>query len=133
NWTVTQYFNPAITYPPQSFADLRLVPGGTARTFTLVAAGGAESQPDPSLGAGASLRWPRYGTRVAVVNQLGASNNANSLKQTMTIAAADIDPVDNKAHVRFAVAPVLQNPNHSASEQPYYWVQLRNITKNTTL
>src|SRR5438477_557527 len=83
------------------------------------------------LGAGQSLRWPRYGNKCAVVNQNGSQQNVNSMSQTMTIAAGDVDPADALVHVRFVAAPVLQNPQHQAFQEPYFFVQLTNVTKNT--
>ena len=132
DWTVTTYLNPGVNYPPQTRSDLNLAGGGQAVTFTRVGAG-PELEIDPQLSANDSLRWPKYGTMAAVVNENRSSRNTNSLKQTMTIGAADIDPADGKAHVRFTVAPVLENPGHPVNQQPYYFVSLRNLTKNTTL
>src|SRR5262249_3985832 len=68
-----------------------------------------------------------------IVNQQGKNRNVNSLAQTMTVAAGDVDSVDGLVHVRFVVAPVLENPAHTASQQPYYFVQLTNLTRNTIL
>ena len=133
-WTVTPYQNPGVTIQsPQTRAGLNLLGGGNPLTFTLDAPGGPGSQPDPSLGVGASMRWPRYGNKVAIVNQLGAAHNVNSMLQTMTVAAADVDGSDGLVHVRFVVAPVLENPNHTPDQQPYYFVQLDNLTRNLTL
>lgn len=134
SWTVTPYLNPGVTIvTPQTRDKLNLATGGNALTKLLVTAAGPESQADASLGTGASLRWPKYGNQVALVNQNGASNNTNSLSQTMTITSADIDPSDAKIHVRFVVAPVLENPGHPANQQPYYFVQLSNLTRSSTL
>jgi len=55
------------------------------------------------------------------------------MSQTMTIGAGDVDPVSGQVHVRFVVAPVLQNPGHTLAQQPYYLVQLTNVTQNTLL
>src|SRR5436190_2010704 len=83
-----------------------------------------------ALGTAASLRYPKYGMRTAVLNYkpptTGANNNVNALRQTMIAALGDVDPADNKVHVRFAVAPVLQNPSHGYTDQPYYFVRLQN-------
>jgi uncharacterized repeat protein (TIGR01451 family)/MYXO-CTERM domain-containing protein len=138
SWIVTPFRNPisGVTIQnPQTRAGLNLAAGGNAITNTFEAPGGPESQPDTALGAGASLRWPKFGNKVVIVNGNGTGNqrNVNSLKQTMTIANGDIDSVDGKAHVRFVVAPVLQNPAHNPNEQPYYFVQLTNITKNNAI
>jgi uncharacterized repeat protein (TIGR01451 family) len=133
-WTVTPYLNPGVTIStPQTRAGLNLESGGSGLTTTLSSSGGPESQPDPSLGTGASLRWPKYGNQVAIVNQLGKNQNTNSLSQTMTIASGDVDPSDGNIHVRFVVAPVLENPGHPANQQPYYFVQLTNLTRSTIL
>ena len=61
--------------------------------------------------------------------------NANALTQTMTADLGDVDPTDDKVHVRFAIAPVLENPgaSHAYTEQPYYFVRLENLTRGTTL
>lgn len=130
DWTVTAFWNPGVTYPPQTLGDLNLQPGGMP--ITTKWEGAQESQIDPALGAGASLRWPKYGTGVAVLDP-GTGTNTNSMKQVMTIGAADVDPADGKVHVRFTVAPVLQNPGHDAASQPYYFVELRNLTRGTVL
>jgi hypothetical protein len=140
NWTVTSNINDGITVQtPQTLAGLDLAAGGKGLTTTLVSATGPQTQTDPDLGAGASLRWPRFGNQCAIVNQHSSTNfmtggtnngqNVNTMAQTMTIAAGDVDPTDGQIHVRFVVAPVLQNPAHAANQQPYYFVQLTNLTK----
>jgi len=136
SWTVTPYRNGGITVQtPQTRAGLALQTNqGDALTTIL----NASNQPDPDLGAGASLRYCRYGAKCAVVNFHGSSTynhgrNVNGLSQSMTIAAGDVDPSDNQVHVRFAIAPVLQNPGHEPNEQPYYFVQVTNTTTSTVL
>jgi hypothetical protein len=137
SWTVNRYLNPGITVQtPQTFASLNLAAGGVANTVELAAAGPL-TQTDIALGAGASLRWPRYGKQAAIVNgqnaaatfTTGANRNVNELTQTMTVVAADTDPLDGQVHIRFAIAPVLENPAHTAAQQPYYFVQVTNVTK----
>jgi hypothetical protein len=150
SWPVTPYLNNDITVQtPQTLAGLDLLTmlaGHSAPknlTTTLNAPGGPLSKIDPDLGAGASLRWPRYGNQCALVNQHSSTNfgggptgngqNVNSMAQTMTIGAGDVDPADGLVHVRFVVAPVLQNPAHPADEQPYYFVQLTDLTTTAIL
>ncbi|HEX3853662.1 MAG TPA: hypothetical protein VHW01_22005 [Polyangiaceae bacterium] len=129
-WTIQTFLNKGITVQtPQTRAGLNLRAGGKALTTVLKGV----NQPDPDLGVGASLRWPRYGTQCALVNQHGNNSNVNSLSQTMIIGAGDVDPADGQVHLRFAVAPVLQNPAHPATEQPYYFVQVTNVTQGTLL
>ena len=137
SWTVQTYLNPTAgitVQSPQTRAGLNLQAGGDALTTQL----NASNQADPQLGAGASLRYCRYGSQCAVVNfhgsdTYGHGRNVNGLSQTMTIAAGDVDSSDGQVHIRFAIAPVLQNPGHTAREQPYYFVQVTNTTKNTIL
>ena len=62
-----------------------------SRDVTWITAAGPESQVDPVLGASASLRWPSGKTRGRRKLRLTA-NNANSMKQTMTIAPATSTP-----------------------------------------
>jgi uncharacterized repeat protein (TIGR01451 family) len=141
SWTVTPYLDGPIDQSgvtiqtPQTRAGLNLVAGGTAFTNTLFTAAGPETQVDTTLGNGASLRWPKFGNKCSLVNgnAQGVNQNVNSLKQTMTIANGDIDSLDGKPHVRFVLAPVLENPAHVVSHQPYYYVQLTNLTKGNTV
>ncbi len=138
-WSIQANLNPGITDTrpsPQTLASLNLQTGGTL--MTSVVGGAPESQLDPDIGTSGTLRFPKYGQRAARVNYGSASakgtgRNVNRLRQTMTIGLGDIDPTDNKVHVRFAVAPVLQNPGHTYHEQPYYYVRLHNLTTGQTV
>ena len=130
NWTVTTNINPGITYPPASVTDLNLQAGGTARTYART---GATPQVPFGLSAAATLRYPRYGSWSAVINEGGTTRNVNLLTQSMSTTAADVDPADGQIHVRFVVAPVLQNPAHTNTQQPYYYVLVTNVTQNITL
>lgn len=139
-WSVSVYANTGITDTrpsPQTIASLNLGTGGYAATE--VVGGAVESQSDPDLGSSVTLKYPKYGVRAAVVNYKDSSNkgnnhNVNMLAQTMTTTNADVDPADNKVHVRFTIAPVLQSGSgHTYIQQPYYFVELDNITKSTVL
>ncbi len=79
--------------------------------------------------------YPQFGLTSAVVNEStrGFNHNVNSLKQSFVSSFADVDTTDNKIHVRWALAPVLQNPGHVPTQQPYFFVQVRNVTTNTVL
>ena len=132
-WTVTTGRNLNITtFPPLSVANLGLQVGGNNATFARTGAT-PESQIPAGLTATESLRYPRFGKFSAVVNELGSNFNANTLTQTMTTTPADVDPADGNIHVRFALAPVLQNPGHSNIQQPYFFVEIRNVTQNKLL
>ncbi|APR80972.1 Hypothetical protein A7982_06319 [Minicystis rosea] len=134
SWTVTTNLNPGVTIQtPQTRAGLNLSAGGNPLTRTLVTTAGPESQTDANLGTTASFRWPKFGNAVALVNQLGQNKNVNSMKQSMTVSAADIDSIDGLAHVRFLLAPVLQDPGHTADQQPYFYVQLTNLSKGNSV
>jgi uncharacterized repeat protein (TIGR01451 family) len=144
DWVIAPFINGGITVQtPQTYAGLDLMPGGKSLTYTLVSGTGPLTQPDSDLGTAASLRWPRYGNQCVIVNQHSSTNfttngtkngqNVNVMSQTMQIAAGDVDPADGKVHVRFVVAPVLQNPAHMANQQPYYLVQLIDLTQGNAL
>lgn len=134
-WVVTTYLNgTGITLQsPQTLAGLNLAVGGTATNTVTLAATTPLSQPDSDLGSSASLRWPRYGTGCGLVNHHGINKNVNSLSQTMTIGPQDIDPVDGQVHVRFAVAPVIQNPHDPANQNPYCFIQLVDVTQGNSV
>ena len=112
-WTVTTNLNKGITVAtPETLADLALAAGGVNETS--VVGGVQNSQSDPDVPA---VTYPKYGTRTLRVNYLnattnGKNSNANSVDQSMTVAAGDVDPVDGKIHVRFVLLPILENPNH---------------------
>ncbi|HTO95663.1 MAG TPA: hypothetical protein VMK66_01360, partial [Myxococcales bacterium] len=132
NWTVTTNLNQGITYPPASLADLQLRTGGTAATFVRSGAT-PESVIPAGMSASSTLKYPKYGTWSAAINELGANRNVNSITQQMATTAADVDPADGLIHVRFVVAPVLQNPGHTNTQQPYYYFLVTNVTQGTTL
>ncbi len=141
-WTVTTYSNSSgvtgsSTSAPSSFTALNLT-ANAGKLETFVVGGAPETQVDPDLGAGQAFRFPKYGSRGTRVNykdatDSGKNKNANGLRQSMTIALGDVDPTDGLVHVRFAVAPVLENPSHGYTQQPYYFVELLDITRGTTL
>ncbi len=139
-WSLTTYLNPATTANPGEGGFTIQTPQ-TREGLNLVSSGGAEltttiesvDQPPMDLGAAASLRLCRYGTKCAAVNRGEDAYSVNSLAQTMTVGPDDVDLMDGTVHVRFAVAPVLQDPDHDETEQPYYFVQLTNLTTSTIL
>ena len=158
SWNVNLFLNPdpngVTNQTPQTLAGLNLFTPGGACTgaaqcagVTTACVGGkcvstadtiivaATNAADPDLGATASLRICRYGAQCALVNKHGKNNNVNSMTQTMTIGAGDVDPTDGKIHVRFVAAPVLQLPTtgHTLNQEPYYFVNLTNVTQGTTL
>jgi len=142
-WTLLNYLNAngvsgTASAPPSSFSALNLSGLGTGVNATYVVGGAALTQADPDLGTGQAFRFPLYGQRSARLNYkdattYGKNKNANVLKQSMTVSLADVDPNDGQIHVRFAIAPVLENPSHAFNQQPYFYVELLNLTRGTTL
>lgn len=132
-WTVTTGLNPTIpVFPPVSVASLGITAGGTNKTSVKTAAT-PESVLAVGIGTNDTLKYPRFGKNAAVVNEMGSSNNTNMLTQTMTTTPADVDASDGNIHVRFALAPVLQNPSHINTQQPYFYVEIRNTTQGKVL
>ncbi|HWZ50446.1 MAG TPA: hypothetical protein VNW54_03180 [Granulicella sp.] len=136
-WAVQTFLNTTGFTPqtPQTYAGLNLVSGGKGATTIQNSPTGQQSQIDPDLGPTASLRWPRYQNQDAMVNfhsssVYSLSQNANSLSQTFTLNTASIDPLDGQVHLRFVLAPVLQNPLHTETQQPYYFVQVTDLSQN---
>ena len=133
-WTVTTHLNKSgiAVLPPQKVADLALTTGGSSFTKTVTGTA-PESVLAAGLQTGDTLMYPRFGKYAAVVNELGKNTNSNELFQSLTTTATDIDSIDGKIHIRFVLAPVLQNPGHADKLQPYFYLELRNVTKGTLL
>ncbi len=133
----------------------KLIPGGYSVTGANIArdTGGIDlttvvgspstaplSIADPIVGN--VVMVPRFGNYAVRVNSDGSNttspgsgknNNANTLTQQTTVSSNDVDSRDNKIHVRFAFAPVLENPGHSNSDQPYFYISIKNLTKGNAL
>ena len=82
---------------------------------------------------GAPITLPYAGTHSARVNNDQRGGYLNHISQTDTITNADRDPGDNKLHIRFNYAVVLEDPGHNPAGQPYFFLRVRNVTKGTTL
>ena len=131
-WTIGLRLNGGLAHlPPGSFSDLGLFGGGI--NLTSVESGAPGTQIPAGLTSLSALRYPRQGQFAAVVNRGGNNNNTNTLTQTFTMTSADVDPADGKMHVRFTLAPILENPGHSSTDQPYFFVVIQNLTKNRQL
>jgi hypothetical protein len=132
-WTTSTYLNSTgvtVATPVENTqrSALNLSSGGTNYT-SVVTGSGPETLTDVKVGSGGTLRIPLFGNSAARVNYTFTnSTNANGLAQQMTVTTADIDPSDNKPHIRLVVAPVVEKATHTAAEQPYYFVRVRNIT-----
>jgi len=81
------------------------------------------------------VRYPFSGNASARVGGgtsdggLDTGFGATELTQTATMSLADVDPIDGKVHIRFAMAPVLVDAGHNSWHQPFFFIEVRNITK----
>jgi hypothetical protein len=117
-WTISTFLNPGLSgSPPFTGANIVRNTGGYDYTSIL----GSPTTAEMSLtdaNTGGVLHYPLSGHYCAVVNFQGASRNGNSLTQTDTVGSSDIKS-DGDVHIAFAWAAVVENPNHTANEQPY--------------
>lgn len=124
-WTQGAGINNGLTgAQPFTGASLSLSTGGTFRG-AIVTAG-------PDL-VGAPIALPRTGANTARVNNRATGGVANFISQADIVTNADRDLTDNRLHVRFSYAVVLQDPGHSPAGQPFFFIRVRNVTKNTIL
>lgn len=125
SWTTGFGINQGLTgSQPFNGSNINLGSGGSFRGAILTAG--------PDL-AGAPITLPHVGKHTARVNNDATGGYANFISQADAITAADRDTGDNKLHVRFDYAVVLDNPPHTAAEQPFFFISVRDLTANTTL
>lgn len=131
DWSVTSYqwggAHTIPTFPPTTEAHLGLTAPVADNGLTSVVGAGTDAQ------TGGVLGYPLYDNKAVRINFLGNSYRVSAIDQAATMTLADVDPADGKVHVRFAIAPVLQNPGHPATQQPYFFVEVTNVTKGTQL
>lgn len=118
-WTENAYVVPSSgmtgTFPPVTETDLQLTASGTPRSAVL--------GPGSAASTGGALSW--LGNAARVHDEVSGSNRTvSSIEQSITVAAGDID-TDGRVHVRFNAAPVLEDPSHSANEQPYFFIEIK--------
>ena len=124
-WTTGFGVNNGMTgAQPFTSASISLSSGGSFR--------GAVASAGPDL-VGAPITLPHVGGRTARVNNDATGGYANFISQTDVITNADRDATDNKLHVRFDYAVVLEDPGHSADAQPFFFIRVRDVTAGTTL
>jgi uncharacterized repeat protein (TIGR01451 family) len=84
-----------------------------------------------------AVQYPRFGQYSGRVNYIDAATtpnrSSNTLLQQAVVGPGDIDGFDNQVHIRFAYLPVLEDGSHSPSQQAYFYIGIRNITKGTLL
>ena len=124
-WTKRFGSNPGLGgNPPFQVSDVRMNNGGVEKV-TIV-----DGKFDPRA---PQLVLPRQGNFAAKVNDEDNSYHINEISQKGVIAETDRDPSDGKLHVRFSYAAVLEDPNHGPTQQPYFFVELKDLTKGETL
>lgn len=104
---------------------------GNANTRSAIITGPAVMMP-LSSGNLSSISAPRWDSHAFRLNSVG-SRYASSIEQTATMTADDVDPRDDRVHLRFAMAPIMVDGGHGPTEQPYFFIQVRNITKNKVM
>lgn len=134
SWTKTTFLNTGglTGTPPFSGASITRAAGGSDQS-AVVTAGTPETGVDPVLGATATLKYPKFGTYTGRVNGTTPNYVSNAIKQQSVVSSGDVDPSDSLVHIRFAYAPVLENPGHPVAQQPYFYIGVRNITKGNAL
>lgn len=80
-----------------------------------------------------ALTLPRVGGFTAKINDEATGARVTTLTQRDVLTNADIDAGDGLPHIRFSFAPVLDDPQHSAREQPYFYVVMRKVSDNSIL
>lgn len=124
-WTLEGGTNPGlIGAPPFTGASVQISPGA-AGPATLVA-----TISDPLA---PTIVLPRVGQYTAKLNDEGGGALVTTLRQIDTVTSADVDSSDGLPHIRFAFAPVLDDPNHAPNEQPYFYVMVKNLADNSVL
>jgi uncharacterized repeat protein (TIGR01451 family) len=129
HWTVTPLKVPSTgmpVSPPTKYSDLGLTSSSDGSVSVVV--GTTTDSRTNNL-----LRTPQFGDKSARVGDNQTGNRAASIQQKAFVGVGDVDPADGKVHIRFALAPVLDDISHTAKEQPYFFVEILNKTKGTQL
>lgn len=124
-WTIGGGTNPGLAGTPPFTAASIQINGATPGPASVVGAIVDPRAPDIVLA--------RIGQHTAKVNDEGSGALVTTLKQTVQVTAADVDPGDGLPHVRFAYAPVMDDPGHQPHEQPYFYVAIRRVSDNSIL
>lgn len=125
-WTLGGGTNPGLAgAPPFTSASVQ-INLGAAGPATIVGPGTVDPRAP-------TIVLPRVGQSTAKLNDEGGGALVTTLRQTDTVSNADVDPLDGLPHIRFAFAPVLDDPNHSPEQQPYFYVVVKNLADNSVL
>ncbi|MAT44210.1 MAG: hypothetical protein CL609_17910 [Anaerolineaceae bacterium] len=130
SWTKETFSNPGlIGSAPFTSASIVRNTGGSDQTYVRYGV----TPLSQSDGVVSAVKYPRYGNYAAVVNYNVSGTNANVLKQQAQVTSRDVDDADGKVHIRFAFAPVMEDPGHTPDEQPWFYIAVRNVTKGNTI
>ena len=129
-WTVSplRVANSIPAFPPTKYEDLGAAPWTAADPGVSVVVGSTVA-----ANTNGALTTPLFGNKSARVGDGRTNYRGASIRQSATMGVGDIDPADGKVHVRFAVAPVLDAPTHPGNQQPYFFVEVKNLTKGTQM
>ena len=124
-WTVAGGTNPGLLgAEPFTSASIQIAPGAPGPNAIV----GQISDP-----LAPTILLPRVGLLTAKLNDENGGALVTTLVQTDTVTNADIDVGDGMPHIRFAFAPVMDDPNHAPNEQPYFYVSVKNLADNSIL
>ncbi len=125
SWTLGGGYNPGLSgSQPFTGASVQITAGSPGPSAIV----GAISDPRAP-----QIVLPRVGQYTAKINDENGGALVTTLMQSGQVTSADIDPADGKPHIRFAFAPVLDDPNHSPEQQPYFYVVVKNTADNSVL
>ncbi len=157
-WTSTGYlftgYKAGLVLPPKSLDDIILESTSPlALGITDIVTGTQQTLYDYFLNGASpttTLKLPITGSNTAMINLRSVNptksvsgtsgkpsgwskyaKQATSLSQTITIQAGDRSS-DGNVHIKFKVAPVMENPAHTAKQQPFYAIQINNLTTGRT-
>ena len=124
-WTLAGGTNPGLLgAEPFTSASIQINPGAPGPSAIV----GPTTDP-----LAPTILLPRVGQFTAKLNDENGGALVTTLVQTDTVTSADIDPADGLPHIRFAFAPVMDDPNHSPNQQPYFYVSVKNLADNSIL
>jgi len=123
-------------------ADLSSVVGGPAVPALSISDPRTITAGDPA----GVVKYPAVGHYSAKVNNEDSNTgggypyNANTLLQTATIDAGDIDSIDNMVHLRLLYSAVVSFPRedlgataHTFDELPMFFLEVKNVTDNVII
>ncbi|MBL0162215.1 MAG: hypothetical protein IPP82_00835 [Xanthomonadales bacterium] len=124
-WTVAGGTNPGLLgVEPFTSASIQIAPGAPGPSAIV----GQIADP-----LAPTIVLPRVGQLTAKLNDENGGALVTTLVQTDTVTNADIDAGDGMPHIRFAFAPVMDDPSHAPNEQPYFYVSVKNLADNSIL